>query len=439
MAGFKIVALIASVTAQIGAFTALLLQLYGLILLWKIHEKQKKNTMLIALQNRRSYFLRKLKVLRQRRLRRRNRSCWFKPGRSDQWWIKMINGEAPDEFWMKNFRMTKESFLELETELKPYISPDPSSPNHRALDSAKKLAVTLYYLKDTGSLIMTANAFGIAVCTVSGVVVEVSNVISKVLGPKYLHLPVDENEMRKKVCEFETKFGIVQAFGCIDGTHVPILRPLKDPQDYFCYKMFYSLNVQAVCDYRGIFMDVECRWPGSVHDAKVFANSSINQKLVSGQIPMIQLSVFPGSEKIPNYVIGDPAYPLTPFCMKEYATCASNEEVIFNTLLRAARNPIECAFGRLKARWSVLTKKVDLKIESIPVVVYACCVLHNYCEINKSYVDEDLLKCQMDLYKKNEDQNRHLVDPVYSGDRSEGGVVRKTITNYIRDNLPDHL
>jgi hypothetical protein len=99
----------------------------------------------------------------------------------------MINGEAPDEFWMKNFCMTKESFLELETELKPYISPDPSSHNHRALDSAKKLAVTLYYLKDTGSLIMTANAFGIAVCTVSGVVVEVSNVISNyVIGdPAY--------------------------------------------------------------------------------------------------------------------------------------------------------------------------------------------------------------------------------------------------------------
>ena len=24
----------------------------------------------------------------------------------------MINGEAPDEFWIKNFRMTKESFAE---------------------------------------------------------------------------------------------------------------------------------------------------------------------------------------------------------------------------------------------------------------------------------------------------------------------------------------
>ena len=147
---------------------------------------------------------------------------------------------------------------------------------------------------------MTANAFGIAVCTGSAIVVEVSSALSKMLGLKYLHLPVNENEMRKKVCEFETKFGMLLAFGCIDGTHVLILRPVKDPQDYFCYKMFHSLNVQAVCDCRGIFMDVECRWPGSVHDAKVFANSSFNKKLVSGQMPKTHVSVcFPGSETLP--------------------------------------------------------------------------------------------------------------------------------------------
>ena len=97
-------------------------------------------------------------------------------------------------------------------------------------------------------------------------------------------------------------------------------------------------------------MDVECRWAGSVHDAKVFANSSINQKLVSGQILMTQLPILPGSEKIPNYVIGDPAFPLTPFCIKKYATCSSNDEVIFNASLRAASNSMECGFGRLKAR-----------------------------------------------------------------------------------------
>lgn len=156
--------------------------------------------------------------------------------------------------------------------------------------------------------------------------------------------------MRQKVSEFEAKFGIVQAFGCIDGTHVPIKRPVKDPQDYYCYKGFYSLNIQAVCDYRGTFMDVDCRWPGSVHDAKVFANSSISHKLREQHLPQTFQTLIPGLDKIPNYLIGDPAYPLTPYCIKEFKTCNENAQVVFNGLLRAARNPIECAFGRLKAR-----------------------------------------------------------------------------------------
>jgi hypothetical protein len=57
--------------------------------------------------------------------------------------------------------------------------------------------------------------------------------------------------MRQKVSEFETKFGMVQAFGCIDGTHIPMKRPIVDSQDYFNYKQFFSLNVQAVCDFYG--------------------------------------------------------------------------------------------------------------------------------------------------------------------------------------------
>ena len=101
--------------------------------------------------------------------------------------------------------------------------------------------MVLYHLKDIGSLWMTINTFGIHQCTVSKTLHEVSCAVSKHLSPEHLHLPSTKEEMQSKVVEFETKFGMVQAFGCVDGNHIPFRRPVTDSQDY--YKQFYSLNV----------------------------------------------------------------------------------------------------------------------------------------------------------------------------------------------------
>ena len=59
----------------------------------------------------------------------------------------------------------------------------------------------------------------------------------------------------------------------------------------------------------------------------------------------------------------------------------------FSTImLRNARNPTECAFGRLKARW-----QIDMGLKSVPNIVYACFVLHNICEIKGVTVDDDIM------------------------------------------------
>ena len=168
------------------------------------------------------------------------------------------------------------------------------------------------------------------------------------------------------------------------------------------------------------------------------ANSSINRKLQNSQLPKTYQCILPGMVPVPNYIIGDPAYPLIPFCLKKLDTCSSNAEVLFNNLLRSARNTVECAFGRLKARWSILTRKMDLKLDNIPTVIYACFVLHNFCEYHNTYVPEDLVKLQIEVAKRNNEGIDNAPDPVYSCNISDRGSSQRLI-EYIKTSLLDHL
>ena len=125
---------------------------------------------------------------------------------------------------------------------------------------------------DTVSIWMTANTFGIHQSIVCKVILKVCIAVKKYLGSKYLYLPKTAEELKLKVSQFEVKFGTPQPFGAMDETHIPIRRPTENSPNVFKYKGFFSISVQAVCDYRGIFMDIDFSWPSLLHDEKTFAN-----------------------------------------------------------------------------------------------------------------------------------------------------------------------
>ena len=95
--------------------------------------------------------------------------------------------------------------------------------------------------------------------------------------------------------------------------------------------MFHPINVQAACDSKGRFFDIDCHWSASVQEAKFFANSDIRSSLASNFLPITFRKLIPGTEKLPNFLIGDPAYPLTPYCLKEHDHC-SNDEGLYSTI-----------------------------------------------------------------------------------------------------------
>ena len=71
--------------------------------------------------------------------------------------------------------------------------------------------------------------------------------------------------------------------------------------------------LQAVADHDYLFHDICVGWPGSVHDARVFANSGIYKKLTIDKFLMaMQIQ----GKNISLFLIGDSAYPLTNFLMK---------------------------------------------------------------------------------------------------------------------------
>jgi len=64
--------------------------------------------------------------------------------------------------------------------------------------------------------------------------------------------------------------------GFIDGSHIPLCAaPLDDKESYYTRKSRYAMHLQLVVGHNKRILFLDTGNPGSVHDARVLANSAL--------------------------------------------------------------------------------------------------------------------------------------------------------------------
>lgn len=170
-------------------------------------------------------------------------------------------------------------------------------------------------------------------------------------------------------CRFYEKYGIPGVIGCIDCTHVAIVRPVEHEEQFFNRKHFHSINTQVICDSDLLITNVDAGYGGATHDAYIWRESEIRSHLESLQ-----------SET--SYLLGDSGYALREYMMTPVDNAIEDSpEGRYNSLQKRARSTIERTFGVLKGRWRCLLSARELHYcpATAGQIILACCVLHNIC------------------------------------------------------------
>lgn len=284
----------------------------------------------------------------------------------------------PDRLFKQNCRFDKVTVRSITSYLHRFLA----KPNNRGSPLSPEDLVATALLQLSGASFQRSVALeagGISQSTARSATIRVVTALVRI-RKEWIRFP-NEPEMLDTALRFEQKFGLPDIFGAVDGCHIRFQKcPRRipagfDAQDFICRKHFFSLNVQIVSNDRYIY-DVDCGWPGSTHDARVWRASDARVHLELDRSRFM--------------IAADSAYPISLKVMKHYETPLIPMHRRFNVRLNGLRTiSSENVYARLKQRFPIL-REMRSDFQTSQRIVIACCVLHNIAEKFKDELPADV-------------------------------------------------
>ncbi|XDV26269.1 hypothetical protein PO909_030027 [Leuciscus waleckii] len=298
---------------------------------------------------------------------------------------RIIRRAFRDNLLIERYRFSREGVFYIVNLLEPHVKC--STRRSRALTTAQTVCIALRFFASGTFLYTIGDAENLGKSAVCRAIRKVYLALKQFLGG-FVIFP---SHLRPQAVK-QNFFCHCRYIIIVNEDHATMIMPKSslgpNEGDSVNRKGFHSVNVQMVCDSMFHITNVEAKWPGSVHDSRIFRESHLCTLFERGAYAGI--------------LLGDRGYACRQYFMTPFPDPNPGPQTRFNTALARTRARIEMTFGQLKGRFQCL-KGLRVAPDRACDIIVACAILHNIATIRKERTpvvevqpDDDLQPVHLD-------------------------------------------
>lgn len=161
-------------------------------------------------------------------------------------------------------------------------------------------------------------SFRMGISTIQIIIPDVCDAIWKELVNHHMQEPTTATLLASSNGYLQ-RWSFSNCVASIDGKHIRLKCPPNSGSMYYNYKGYYSIVLQGLADANYRFLAIEVGAYGKQSDGGIFSKSNLYQRLMNHSFNMPDDNKLPQTDvKLPCVILGDEAYPLTPWLMRPF-------------------------------------------------------------------------------------------------------------------------